>query len=176
MESGAVGTSEWRIIRWQRAITEIQAHPLIGKGYGGLENAWIWADMAQFENAMLESDMASGGIHNGYLNGAYSLGIPAVVLFAIAIGGQILAGFKKGRELLRVDPIASDLHAFACANLVGLAASIYIGTDLNSEIIWFYLGFGVLLTRFKSTKAIEVEKSIATEPIPAPLVPRRLPV
>ena len=67
--------------------------PLIGKGYGGLENAWVFSDTSQIEDVLLEVDLASGGIHNGYLTGAYSLGIPAVLFFLIAFIGQMIMSF-----------------------------------------------------------------------------------
>src|SRR5207248_2443837 len=52
-ETDAAGNVEWRMIRWKRAMDEIQANPIFGKGYGGLENAWLFADWAGFQEASL---------------------------------------------------------------------------------------------------------------------------
>jgi hypothetical protein len=174
-ESGADQTVEWRMIRWKRAINEIQAHPILGKGYGGLENAWIFSDWAQFEEARVEVDLASGGIHNGYLTGAYSLGIPAVVFFLIAILGQIAKSFIALRTLNGTDRMMSDLHCLVLAHLVGLVLAIYIGTDLNNPILWIYLGLGALLARLKAEQTITAESTEAGSVAP-PLFPRRLAV
>jgi len=172
-ESGAADTMVWRMIRWKRAMTEIQAHPIIGKGYGGLENAWLWSDIGEFEEARVEADLASGGIHNGFLNAAYSLGIPAVLFFVISIGGEIFRRFKAARDDVE-DPIQTDAHIFVCANLAALLPTIYIGIDLNTPIIWFFIAMGAFLMR---TKPAEPKAAVEeAEEAPMPLIRRRLPV
>jgi hypothetical protein len=173
-ESGAMDTVEWRMIRWKRAMNEIEAHPLVGKGYGGLENAWIWSDWAQFEEARVEVDLAAGGIHNGYITAAYSLGIPALLFFVIALGGQLVANIKAVRRSSGHDPALADLHTYIYANLVGLIPSIYIGTDLNAPTIWLYIALGVLLTRMSAEKVAEPE-TVATPEV-VPYFPKRIPV
>jgi len=172
-ESGAAGTAEWRMIRWRRAIEEIRANPIFGKGYGGLENAWIFADWAGFEDASLEIGLATGGIHNGFLNGAYSLGIPTILFFLIVYIGQLFMNFRRAQDLREADPIAGDLHNFVFANLVGLIAAIYLGTDLNNPVIWFHLTLGVLLSRLKKEESVGLEIT-QSNPAPSPLFPRRL--
>jgi O-antigen ligase len=165
-ETGAAGTFEWRKIRWNRALEEIKSYPVFGKGYGGLENAWIFADIGEYEAARLEVDMASGGLHNGYLTCAYSLGIPALLLFIIGVGSQILRNAIQAWRLGDTDPLPRDFHVFVCANLLGLVASIYIGADLNVPVIWFYLALGVLLTR------LGLPKQTVPQPEPRPVQPR----
>jgi O-antigen ligase len=145
----AASNVEWRKLRWKRALEEIKNNPIFGKGYGGLENAWIFSDMAQFDQSAFEVDLATGGIHNGYLNSAYALGIPATLLFLFALIRQIWVSGVQVRRQRDSDPVMSDLQSFVCANLAGFGAVIYIGADLNTPIIWFYLASGVLLTRLK---------------------------
>ena len=144
-------------------MEEIQANPVFGKGYGGLENAWIWSDWVQFEQAQVEVDLASGGIHNGYITGAYSLGIPAILFFVIALFAQIFSSFKRSQSLLTTDPVLSDLHSVIFANLIGIVPSIYIGTDLNGPTIWLYLALGILLTRSARREATSLEHAPSPE-------------
>jgi len=174
-ESGAVDSVEWRMVRWKRAMIEIEAHPLVGKGYGGLENAWIWSDWAQFDEARVEADLASGGIHNGYITAAYSLGIPALIFFLIAIGGQIVANIKVIRQSGASDPLLTDLSIYILANLIGLMPSIYIGTDLNSPLIWLYMALGTLLIRMNKEKVTEQPEAVAAPQV-VRIFPKRIPV
>jgi O-antigen ligase len=117
--SGAVDTSDWRIARWRRATSEIIANPLFGKGYGGVENAWVFADISQFEDARLEVDLATGGIHNGYIACAYSLGVPALVIFLFVFFNKIWVCFKFSEKFKNIDVELSELYVWAGSNLIG---------------------------------------------------------
>lgn len=145
--SGAVDTSDWRIMRWRRAMNEIIANPIFGKGYGGVENAWVFADVSQFEDARLEVDLATGGIHNGYISCAYSLGVPALILFLIIFIEKIWATFKCAEKFKDKDKELSEFHIWVGSNLVGLTLAIYVGADLNAPIIWLYITMAVYLKR-----------------------------
>ena len=172
-QTDAAGNAEWRMIRWKRALDEIQTNPLFGKGYGGVENAWLFTDWAGFEDASLEVGLAAGGIHNGFLNGAYSLGIPAVLFFLVTFLAQSIMSFKKARRLGGGDPVLSDVHAFVFANLAGLPVAIYLGNDLNNSMIWFFLVLGVRLTRLKANESTAGE-SPSPKPIEMPFLPGRM--
>jgi len=150
--SGAVDTSDWRMQRWRRATSEIIANPLFGKGYGGVENAWVFADVSQFEDARLEVDLATGGIHNGYLSCAYSLGLPALIIFLFVFIRRILESFELSEKLKDTDPELSDLHIWAGANLIGLSLAIYVGADLNAAIIWLYIALVIYFKRMAQTE------------------------
>jgi O-antigen ligase len=172
-QTDAAGNVEWRKVRWHRALQEIRSNPLFGKGYGGLENAWIAGSSAAVESALVEIDLTSGGIHNGYLSGAYALGIPAAVLFVAAILWQIGGNARRARRLSEHEPVLSDLHTFVCANLVSLVAANYAGNDLNSPITWFYLGFGVLLGRFATGIPHGAGQDLASSEVEPHLPPHR---
>jgi O-antigen ligase len=168
--SGAVDTSDWRIMRWRRATSEIIANPLFGKGYGGVENAWVFADISQFEDARLEVDLATGGIHNGYISCAYSLGVPALMIFLFIFLNKIWVCFKFSEKLKYVDGEPSDLYVWAGSNLIGLILAIYVGADLNAPIIWFYIAMTVYLKRLTEAEA-PVPVPVTTmpaQPIPQP--------
>ena len=143
----AAANVEWRRVRWERAWNEIQESPLLGSGYGGLENAWVWADEAQRQEASVEISLAAGGVHNGYLNCAMALGIPALILFLSIFIIQLAFTFKRTSDFQETDSVVSQLYCFTFVNLVGLALAIYIGDDLNEPVIWFYLGLSVLVGR-----------------------------
>ncbi|MGC8886282.1 MAG: O-antigen ligase family protein [Verrucomicrobiia bacterium] len=157
--SGAVDTSDWRMQRWRRATSEIIANPVFGKGYGGVENAWVFADVSQFEDARLEVDLATGGIHNGYISCAYSLGLPALVIFIFVFIRRIWESFELSEKLKDIDPELSDLHIWAGANLIGLSLAIYVGADLNAPIIWFFISLVVYFKRM-AEKERDVEQAL----------------
>ncbi len=168
--SGAVDTSDWRMMRWRRATSEIIANPLFGKGYGGVENAWVFADISQFEDARLEVDLATGGIHNGYISCAYSLGIPALVIFLFVYLNKIWICFNFAEKLKNTDRELSDLYVWAGSNLIGFVLAIYVGADLNAPIIWFYIVMTVYLKRLAEVESTAVmpEQIMSPQPIPQP--------
>ena len=170
-ETDAAATLEWRMIRWRRAMQEIRNNPFFGKGYGGLENAWVFSDLHASEEARVEVDLASGGVHNGYLASAYSLGIPATLIFIFVLVSQVIMNATQVHRHRKSDPVLSDMHSFVFSNLVGLALAIYIGTDLNGPMIWFYIALGFLLTRLTKT-ATAPEAAAALQPIQPPLTAR----
>lgn len=160
--SGAVDTSDWRIMRWRRAMSEIIANPVFGKGYGGVENAWVFADVSQFEDARLEVDLATGGIHNGYISCAYSLGIPALIIFLFVFFEKIWSTFKLAEKFKDRDKELSEFHIWVGSNLLGLTLAIYVGADLNAAIIWLYIAMAVYLKRLAEAE----EKRLAVVPSP----------
>jgi len=160
--SGAVDTSDWRIMRWRRAMSEIIANPVFGKGYGGVENAWVFADVSQFEDARLEVDLATGGIHNGYISCAYSLGIPALIIFLFVFFEKIWSTFKLAEKFKDRDKELSEFYIWVGSNLVGLTLAIYVGADLNAAIIWLYIAMAVYLKRLAEAE----EKRLAIVPSP----------
>jgi len=162
--TNAEGTYLWRKVRWQRAMEEIKNNPVFGKGYGGLENAWIFSE-SLYQDAVVDIDLAAGSIHNGFLACAYSLGLPALMLFGLAYAQQLYANHVRSRKFAENDPLISDLHTFIGANLAGLAPSIYVGNDLNNSMLWLLLGLGVLLARMKD-KSPMVAPQTAAEPPP----------
>lgn len=145
--TGSEGTVIWRKQRWELAISKIKEDPLLGVGYGGVENAWTLLGTDQFESSRLDIDMATGGIHNGYLQAAYNLGIPAAVIFLLVLLHQIYCTARGAYVHQHSDPVAADLYVFVCANLCAFIPSIFIGTDLNSIHLWFYLALGVFVER-----------------------------
>lgn len=150
----ASDTWEFREIRWRRALEEIRNHPWVGRGYGGVENAFIWNDWNSFEQARVEIDLASGGVHNGYIACALALGIPAALMFIGIFGWSIWHNAKLAMRIKAEDRQASSIHIFVCASLVGYMLSIYIGTDLNNPMIWFFLGLGVLMKRIRLAERV----------------------
>lgn len=165
--SGAIDTSDWRIQRWRRATSEIIANPIFGKGYGGVENAWVFADVSQFEDARLEVDLATGGIHNGYISCAYSLGLPALIIFIFVFLHKIWESFKLSEKLKEVDTELSEFHIWAGSNLIGLMLAIYVGADLNAPIIWLFIAMVVYFKRMAETELRMAEGTLPSI-IPAP--------
>ncbi|MFN7138627.1 MAG: O-antigen ligase family protein [Limisphaerales bacterium] len=156
----AAGTWEFREIRWKRAWMEIQNRPFVGRGYGGVQNAFIWSDWTNFEEARIEIDIASGGVHNGYIACALIFGIPAALLFIGILGWAIWRNAKIAMRRTN-DRFTANVHAFVCVNLVAYALTIYIGTDLNNPMIWFFIAFGLLMEAITRQTISEANKSQA---------------
>lgn len=152
-QTDAVENMRWRMVRWERAAADIEQRPWVGKGYGGLENAWIFQTRADYESAMVDVAVAAGSVHNGYLASARALGIPLVVFFLLLLGWHLVMNLRRSQRLRFSDPFASDLHLLALAYLMGYFIAIQFGSDLNDPMLWFYLGLGVLARRLVSAES-----------------------
>lgn len=172
-QTNADETMTWRQQRWKRAIEDIRNRPWIGYGYGGLENAFVYGTSAQFEMAMVDIDVANGTLHNGFIASARAFGIPGLLLFVIAYVGRIVFNAKRTVRFRVSDPVVSDLHCFVFAYLVAMGVAIFVGADLNSPVIWFYLALGDLVAEFKKGEAVtagalgEQETELTLMPRPA---------
>jgi O-antigen ligase len=158
-QTDASSTWEWRQVLWERALSEIKKQPILGKGYGGLENAWVFSTYDQYMQVEGDINLAAGGIHNGFISSAYALGIPATLLF-LGLFCQVL--WRSARQQFSVrerDPVLAEMHQFVIVNLISLVIAIFIGTDLNGPIIWFYLTLGLLFTRIGRTE-LQAEESV----------------
>ena len=151
-QTEAGSTWEWRKNLWRLAIREIEKNPLFGKGYGGLENAWVFSTFNEYYRAESDLGLASGGLHNGFLASTYALGIPALIFFLIAYGQILYLSSRQVVALRNKDPVLADMQLFIFSNLVTVLLHIYIGIDLNSPFIWFYVTLAILLTRMERSK------------------------
>jgi O-antigen ligase len=142
---------EWRMIRWQRAMDEIREHPLIGIGYGGLEN--VFESDFQSEDESVDMSLVTGSVHNGYLASALALGIPASLLFIYILSSQIIANARRGWSLQKADPEVAEAYSFVCAMLLAYAPSILIGTDINDPGIWFFFALGLFIRQMRRWEA-----------------------
>lgn len=146
-QTDATDSVRWRLARWERAAADIQQRPWVGKGYGGLENAWVFQTRADYESAMVDVDVAAGSVHNGYLGAARAFGVPAAVFFLLLQTWHAVWNFRHSRRLRREDPFASDMHLLTLAYLAGYLIAIQFGSDLNDPMIWAVFGLGVLTRR-----------------------------
>jgi O-antigen ligase len=167
--TGGNADLEWREVRWQRGLEEIRKHPVIGVGYGGLENA-LGSDIITEEDSK-DVSVATGTVHNGYIASAVALGVPAALLFLFVFLTQIFGNARRGWALQRADPVAADLHCLVCANLLAYAASIFIGTDTNDPFFWFLIGLGLIARQVKRQErrktvapATFVQPALAAQP------------
>jgi len=149
--TGGDATMEWREVRWQRGLEEIRKHPLVGVGYGGLENALV--SDTETEEESQDLSLATGGVHNGYIASALALGIPAALLFIYILTTQIFSNARRTVALNSVDAVVAEVHCFVCANLMTCAASIFFGTDTNYPLIWFFLGLGLFVRQLRRQEA-----------------------
>jgi hypothetical protein len=83
------------------------------------------------------------------------LGVPALGLFVVILLGRMYSDARLALQLRSGDPERSELHCLAFAHLAAFVPAIYIGTDLNAPVLWFYLFLGVLVERLKAREAAE---------------------
>ena len=134
-------------------MEDIYRRPWIGFGYGGLERAFVYAGRASYDAAQVEIDVVSGTLHNGYLAGARALGVPALGLFLVIFVGRIFSSASLALRLRETDPDRSELHCLSFAHLSAFVVALYIGHDLNTPLVWFYLFLGVLVERLHAREA-----------------------
>ena len=171
-QTDAAENMRWRMARWERAVVDIQQRPWVGKGYGGLDNAWVFLTRADFESAMVDVDVAAGSVHNGYLAAARAFGVPAVAFFLALQAWHALWNFRHSRRMRLVDPQISDLHLLVFAYVSSYTVAIYFGTDLNDPMVWFWSAFGLLVSRIKTGETSAVAPTNAlrvslAQPAPA---------
>lgn len=156
---------QWRMIRWERALQDIKDRPWIGYGFGGLDRAFVFSNVSDYQTAKVDIDVAAGTIHNGFLSTARALGVPAVLIFLFLISLQLLHHAKKALSFAASNPQLSELHMLVFAFLSAHMIFIYTAIDLNSFSLWFYIGLGMLISRVQPTK-VEARTSVPSESIP----------
>jgi O-antigen ligase len=149
--TGGNDNLEWREVRWQRGLEEIRKHPLIGEGYGGMENA-LSSDL-QSEEENVEMSVATGGVHNGYIACAVALGVPAAVLFVFILIGQIFGNAKRAYNMRKKDPMLADVHCFICAYLLAAAVGTFFAADMNEPVLWFFFGLSIFVRQLRSSES-----------------------
>lgn len=86
-KSSAANSSNFRYEMWSKAFVEIKKHPLIGKGIGvpkaqyDLTAEGLSAFQKINSETLIEDFMNAGSLHNAFVSVAYTLGIPAAILF-----------------------------------------------------------------------------------------------
>jgi len=162
LHSGATDSVRWREVRWERAWDDIQNKPLIGYSYGGLASAFVFGE--RNDEATVELDLASGGVHNGYLACAHAFGIPTALLFIGTLLWQIIFNFRRAMWFKSFDPEMSQIHTFIFALLSAFSVSIFVGTDLNAPTIWFLLCFGIITARIYAIEQKELHTPYVAPP------------
>lgn len=150
--TGGDNDMEWREAQWELAKQQIREHPMIGRGYGGVENAFEATTQDQVLDATYEIDLATGGIHNCYISAALALGIPAALLFIYIFISQIVANARRAYRLQKEDPVLSEAHCFVCGHVLAYAAASFVAMDANDPTIWFLLGLGVFVSRLRRSE------------------------
>lgn len=122
---------------YTQTIEAISARPFLGYGLGGYEDAF---------KAFVSPELASAGVvdfaHNSYLENAFELGIPAAILFYIAIGLVALRIRRGTNERRR--RVALPAFGFAVACLAAVHALIDFSLQIPAVTLLFaaILGLG----------------------------------
>lgn len=167
-QTDAMENMRWRMARWERAVEDIQQRPWVGKGYGGLDNAWVFQTRADYESAMVDVDVAAGSVHNGYLAASRAFGVPAVVFFLLLQLWHAGWNLWISHRVRQTDAFASDLHLLVFAYLASLTVAIYFGSDLNEPLVWLFLALGVLGRKLHPSVPAPVPSHVADLPVAEP--------
>lgn len=146
-DTGGTGSWEWRLVRWNRAIEDIKAHPVFGMGYGGARGFFrLMSDVGPESSDLgVEADLATGTTHNGYLSAARALGIPAVCLFVVIMVRGIWRHLR--RAWFGGDAVMTEVHLFVGVNLLMNFVMLLVSAEIRMPIIWFYIALGILADR-----------------------------
>jgi len=150
---GAMGTMEWRYIRWNRAIEDIKQHPWVGMGYGGIKDYFgAVSDITETSPDLdVERDVAIGATHNGYISLARNMGIPITVLFVVILIRRIRFHWRKARQVGHPD-VLGEANIFLCAYLAGLMGVMIVSGDIMSPTIWVFLTLSFVVERLDSAR------------------------
>jgi O-antigen ligase len=150
-EIGAMGTMEWRYIRWKRAMEDIRQHPWVGMGYGGVKNYFgVLSDFQETSPDLdVERDVAIGATHNGFISAARNLGIPFTLLFAI-IG--LWRAYVHWRKLKPHHPagLLPEAHIFLCSYLAVMVLGMTIGGDITLTVNWLFIALSFVVESLDS--------------------------
>jgi O-antigen ligase len=104
-ESAAASSTSFRIELWTRALTGIEAHPIIGNSFDAPQANYnfegdILQGFRKIPTEILYHDfLVTGNLHNTFVSVAYILGIPALVFFAYFFLRIIWSHYRKSRKI-----------------------------------------------------------------------------
>jgi O-antigen ligase len=150
-EIGAMGTMEWRYIRWKRAMEDIRQHPWVGMGYGGVKNYFgVLSDIQETSPDLdVERDVAIGATHNGFISAARNLGIPFTLLFAIISLRRAYVHWRKLKPQ-HFAGVLPEAHIFLCSYLVVMVLGMTIGGDITLPSNWMSIALSFVVERLDS--------------------------
>jgi len=148
-EIGVMGTMEWRVMRWKRAMEDIKEHPWFGMGYGGLRGYFrLLSDVGNADAALeVERDVATGSTHNGYVSSARALGIPITLLFVVIMARRIMMHRRLAALHRLHDRELFEVHAFLCAYLIAMLCILMVGAEIRTPSVWLFIVLGLLVER-----------------------------
>lgn len=105
-ESAAASSTSFRIDLWTRALSGIQAHPLIGNSFEAPQASYnfegdILEGFRKIPTETLHNDfLITGNLHNNFFSIAYILGIPALIFFTYFFLRIIWSHYKKSLKMV----------------------------------------------------------------------------
>jgi tetratricopeptide (TPR) repeat protein len=150
--AGRLGSTQFRFVLWQTALTIFQDHFLTGAGPGNFGRALLRLNQADLPRLQIAS------AHNVYLNTAAELG-----LIGLLAGGYLLfrlgqAWWRRWRQL-PAEQSAERIRLVSCgAALVGLAAQTLVDTYSATPIILVVLALTAYIVR-----DLKVDQPVAFE-------------
>ena len=147
-----------RTWHWSYFWGEALERPWLGLGWGWTIEGWSTEEIIPVQEFF--------PAHNGYIEIAYLLGIPAMVLLVIAVSFSAFLAFAGAVSRNQVPWIASALPAF----VIYLAVHDLASTSFTRTIGFFVLGVSVVLVANFSQKDFSVAGKSRTV-VPGKLVP-----
>ncbi|MFO0358012.1 MAG: O-antigen ligase family protein [Sphingobacteriaceae bacterium] len=152
-KSSAANSSNFRYEMWSKAFLEIKEHPIIGKGIGipkaqyDLSAQGLSAFQKINSETLIEDFMTAGSLHNAFVSVAYTLGVPAAILFFMFLLICLLKTYKL--SMIYTDEMKNVFVFFTLIILNFIIQAFVSDIHLSVE---FYVMMAFIL---KSTLLIE---------------------
>lgn len=128
IRGGSTSSLVHRMDIWKYTLAQITEHPLVGLGYG--KDNFNLVNRQSREDVRSEAELAQGhvpilkaGTHNIFLDIAFGVGLPGLVLFIWLmqrITVQALTQFRQSE-----DPMAKAMMLGVVVSIIGLAVRLF---------------------------------------------------
>lgn len=138
--SSAASSSNFRYEMWSKAIPEIVANPILGKGFGipkakyefGKEGINAFRKVSQ--ETIISDFIATGGLHNTYISIAYIMGIPAALFFLYGFFKLLIRSYLRTIQMEN-NLLKKQMTFFTLILIYYLVKSII--SDIHFELDFF---------------------------------------
>jgi O-antigen ligase len=146
-----------RLDAWRTGINIAKERPMTGVGAGAFMIAW--PQFAPGDAGEVRTQ------HNTFIQLLSELGIPALVLFVVALGGAVLGMRRATRQPTRLSPFARGVQC----GLAGFVVCSIFGGIAFTWPIYLLLGLAFASRRIADAPGARTTEDTVVSPMPEPL-------
>jgi putative inorganic carbon (HCO3(-)) transporter len=151
---GDIGARDARIQLWTAGLKMVEAHPLLGVGIGNFR-------MAAADYGGMVGDITFIA-HNGYLDVAAELGLPALLALLAVIFFSCRAASKVRRQTRVTGQLALHQAAWGIeAGLFGFAVALFFVSGLFLKLFWLMVFLSMCLASLRAATQAEKQPRVA---------------